>query len=513
MNLKENNFLAFFLIIIFSVFLSFSHSLYQVSIDSGLVLSEIIKYPEPISPMKYYYFNSWTLLNQFSEILLISGFSIDISSNIILFLSSLCFTLSAFIIIKKYTENFYLALIASLLLLILEKNFGDTDYPSLLISNNTYGMMGLAVSSLIFALLINNNYKLSGFFSAFLICIHPVLGIWVTSILIVSSIFFKDRNVIKELSKGAILGLILTLISLVFYFKNKIGITDFNLENLDIYMEYWDGHRNTYGKIHYEYLIKTLILLFLINFYYLQNNKKDLFKIFFNFSVILSLIFYIFYKLMPHFFPEIFVRVIPSRFLILHSFVAWPLIISLVYMIFSRFNLTKKYIEIFIIIILFVYSIQHYKNFIKIKDRFFENIFTESKYTDTNIFNEISNLNLPGYFITTSTTVGYTSRIGLKPILLDTTSFDFIPYQPYLVNNVFEIMKDVYNVDLKNPPIRNNTYLPDNFIKSSFEKKDVKDWKLLNKKYNATYIVVPSEWNIELNLFKKNKSFSIYKIQ
>ena len=74
-------------------------------------------------------------------------------------------------------------------------------------------------------------------------------------------------------------------------------------------------------------------------------------------------------------------------------------------------------------------------------------------------------------------------------------------------------MKDVYNVDLKNPPIRNNTYLPDNFIKSSFEKKDVKDWKLLNKKYNATYIVVPSEWNIELNLFKKNKSFSIYKIQ
>ena len=140
MNLKENNFLAFFLIIIFSVFLSFSHSLYQVSIDSGLVLSEIIKYPEPISPMKYYYFNSWTIINQFSELLLRIGFSVDSASRIILFLSSFLFSLSAFLIVNKITSSKFLALTISLLMMIFQKNLGDTDYPSLIISNHTYGI-------------------------------------------------------------------------------------------------------------------------------------------------------------------------------------------------------------------------------------------------------------------------------------------------------------------------------------------------------------------------------------
>ena len=70
-------------------------------------------------------------------------------------------------------------------------------------------------------------------------------------------------------------------------------------------------------------------------------------------------------------------------------------------------------------------------------------------------------------------------------------------------------------LNINSPPIKNNpsTYLM-NYIKKSFENKLKPEWwELLSKKYNANHIVVPSNWNIKLDLFKKNNSFAIYKIQ
>ena len=223
-------------------------------------------------------------------------------------------------------------------------------------------------------------------------------------------------------------------------------------------------------------------------------------------------VIYLLFKFFPGFFPELFVRAMPSRFLILHSFVGWPLIIAMVYQIFSGFNETKKFIRVFVFGILIIYSIQHYKNFIKIKNGFVSNFSVKNKYKNSDIFYEISNLNLPGYFITTSGTHTYTTRLGLKPVLLETSYLDSIPYHPYLVNDVFEILQEVYDVDLKKPPIKNNPTIPDNFTKISFEKKKEEDWKFLSEKYNADYVVTPTNWDIQLNIFLQNKEFTIYKI-
>ena len=103
--------------------------------------------------------------------------------------------------------------------------------------------------------------------------------------------------------------------------------------------------------------------------------------------------------------------------------------------------------------------------------------------------------------------------MSLKPILLDTQSLDFIPYHPYLVDSVFEILKDVYGVDLSNPPIRNNPYIPDNFTKDIFEKREKSKWLSLSKKYNAYHVVVPSRWELKLEKISNNEFFSIFKIE
>ena len=49
--------------------------------------------------------------------------------------------------------------------------------------------------------------------------------------------------------------------------------------------------------------------------------------------------------------------------------------------------------------------------------------------------------------------------------------------------------------------------------KSSAGKEEQERRKEEWKKYNTNYVVVPAEWKIKLDLFKNNKSFSIYKIK
>ncbi len=514
MNIKENNKVIYLIIILISIFLSFSHSLYQAAVNGGLAISEIVKYPEPFSPMKYYYYNSWTLLHQFAQILLTFGFSVANSSRIILFFSTLCFGISAFLIVNRFTFNKYLALLVGILMLVLQKNFGDTDYPSLIFSNQTYGMFSLALSTLIFSLILNEKFKYSGFFTLLLISVHPVIGIWMLSISIISLIILNNKNISLDFCKGGVIGLAITLMSFFLFYSNSIEKPVFDNSLLKIYMELWDGHRNQHGIIHYEYLIKTLFLFVIFNTYYLLQTKKQvsLFKIIINSTIVFSIIFYLSYKFFPQLFPDILIITMPSRFLILHSFIGWPIIISIIYFIFLKFNLKKKITHFFIFTILIIYSIQHYKNFVYLKDNFVLNFSEEIKQPRLDIFKDMSNLETTGYFITTSETVSYISQYSSKPFLLNTQSLDFLPYHPYLLKDVFEMLKDIYGVDINNPPNQNDPSIPDEFIKKKFEEKEKTDWEYIKEKYNSTYVAVPSNWRINLSLFKNNDFYSIYRI-
>ena len=511
---KNNNIIPFFFIFIVSIILSYSYSLYQVAVDGGLVLSGIIDYPNPVSPLKYYYHNSWTLLHQLSEILLKLDFSITNTSRILLFFSTFSFGIAAYLILIKFTNDHFLSLFVSIIILILQKNFGDTDYPSLIISNHTYGMFSLALSSLIFSLILNSSHKLSAFFSVLLVCIHPVIGIWILSIILLSLFFQKDKKLFRVYLKGFLYGFPIIFLSFIWFIENNIGQISFNKENLKIYMDLWDGHRNQLGFIHYEYLIKTFLLFFILNFYlFLTNKKREFFSIFFNLSVVLSSFVYFFYKFFPNFSTDFLIKAMPTRFLILHSFIGWPLIIGSIYQICLKFNVKIKFIKKLFFILIIFHSIQQYKNFIDIKQGFLTQINIQNENNENSIFKDISKSSYEGYFITTKSTTSQINRIALKPALVHLHSFNFIPYHPYLVDIYFEILNDIYKIDINDPPILNNTDIPDIFIKDEFENKSKSDWIALKKKYNANYVATPSEWKIKLDLLKSNKFYAIYKIQ
>ena len=91
-------------------------------------------------------------------------------------------------------------------------------------------------------------------------------------------------------------------------------------------------------------------------------------------------------------------------------------------------------------------------------------------------------------------------------------TIDYLPYHPYLVNQVSEILSEVYGYDFQNPPIKHYPYLSDIFFKETFERRGFEEWKKIGNKFNSKYIIVPKSWKLKLDLFFGGLEFNIYKI-
>jgi hypothetical protein len=105
--------LIFFSIFILSVFFSISYSFDQIAIEGGLVIADIVKYPDNFSIMKVFYKNSWTIINQVTAIFLKLNFSNLTISRIFIFISTYLYFLGIFFIIKNLTRKIFLAFILS----------------------------------------------------------------------------------------------------------------------------------------------------------------------------------------------------------------------------------------------------------------------------------------------------------------------------------------------------------------------------------------------------------------
>ena len=68
-------------------------------------------------------------------------------------------------------------------------NFGDLDYPVLILSDHTNGMLGSALVVLIFGLIGNKNFKLAILFCFVCLSFHTVIGLWITFITFISFFF------------------------------------------------------------------------------------------------------------------------------------------------------------------------------------------------------------------------------------------------------------------------------------------------------------------------------------
>ena len=523
LNSSLKNFIVVFILsIIFGYFFSTIYNFDQRAVDSALVFSKIVTYPDEISPMKEYFLKSWTLLHQISNFFLFFNWSFSSVSKLLIFLITVIYFVGITLAVNSATKSIYLSVLVSVMILIFQKNFGDTDYPTLFFTDHSYGMFGLAITTCIFGCLLSGNLFVGGLMTSVLISVHPIIGIWMFGIILIS--LFINRFLSKfafnekKILIGLLFGVIITTISLIYHFLTMQEFSSsFDLNSYNNYMQYWEGHRNE-SSYHFEYFIKTLIL-FIFGTLCLKTfdnkfNKNFKFGIICVLcSIIFSTFFYFLFKFFHPYIPDLILRTMPTRFATLHSVIAWPLILGILFVLAKEFS--KKSAHILIIFIITYYSISHHKVFFKLHSLFIKN--TSSQITsveEKNFWNNIKEIKSNGYLLTTYSTSVVSMRKSLKPILLDVTSFDFVPYYPNTAKNLSIIIENVYGIPFDNPPsnIANQPFLLDESIRSNFENYSEEKWKKLSKDYNFFGIIVPISWNINLSPSTKNKKFAFYII-
>ena len=300
--------------------------------------------------------------------------------------------------------------------------------------------------------------------------------------------------------------------SFILFDSNIIDKLNYDKSLFSIYLNVWDGHRSVNGEIHYNYLIKTVFLL-ILSILYINKNKIDSS----NFAVALlilsilaSTILYLAFKIIPEIFPELIISLMPSRFIMLHTFIGWPLILSFIYyFINKKFFKFNNNISLLFFIFLFLVLVQNFKKINLIKNNVILNIMSPD---NSLVLNYLKDLNYNNYILTSSNLAPIIFKKVKKPILLHTESMDFIPYHPYLVNSLFNILVKIYEVDIYSPPQQNNPSLPDFYVKKIFEKKETLNWEKIKKDFKIEYIIVPSDWSLKIKLINKDKKYKLYKI-
>ena len=539
---KKKSFLLGLFLFVLSYILVIDNFSLQSAVDGGIIIDNQISFPSQFSNIEDIHFNTWTLLNHFSLILIKIGLNSFIISKILLYISTLFFSLGIFLITINLTQNIFLSLFLVCFTLVGKINFGNVDFPALLYFRGTYGLYALSTFTIFIGFLFNKNFRLAGFFLVLLFCIHIVVGAWVILIMLSTLIYLKyinkkkilEPNFINNFTKGIFIAAPPVFYSFVFFYKNTVQKSEYNQEHFNTYLNLWDHHRNI-TEINYIYVLLTILLVVLYFIYHKKNHRNDFNKnflfLFICFHCVGSLIIYMSFKIFPSLFPEIFVRAMIPRVFLIHTHIGYPLIISFLFILLnSKFNFinnTKKFIGSIMVLIIFgsLITIMKYENrtYKSNKDlkskisyrlnKFKDNLSNSLSPNEAEFWKSIKDLDSDGYFVTTFDTSEPTLKFGKKPYIINANYFDLVPYHPYTVDETKIILEKIYGLDFKNPPIKFWPEIRNEWIVNIFEKRANSEWLELSKKYNLSGVIVPSNWILQINEKIKSDKYIFYSLQ
>ena len=226
----------------------------QEGVDGSLVLAGIIHYP-PQSPMYQYFFGSWTLIHQLGALLLRAGVDQGYVNGIIFLIPCALFVSAYAAVIYCFSSQFQLSLVAAALFYLanpLARYFASPDYmmvglPWSQPPIQTFGFWAHAGSVWVIGCVAAGRKALAVFSALVLIAVHPVLGAYMTALLIsallIGKLFFGVRT--DGVAKGAVAGALVTLLSLAVYLRMRPDFSAaIDQAAYDAYMSAWDTHRS-----------------------------------------------------------------------------------------------------------------------------------------------------------------------------------------------------------------------------------------------------------------------------
>lgn len=535
-NFNSETFLVIFSITISIIFSTIYHYIPK-SVDSGLVISELIKYPAHPSLMKEYFLSSFTLINFFSAaVLKISG-SIFLTSKIIIFLNTFLLSLGFLYLIFGITGSKLLSFLITMIILFLEIKSGSGDYPTLYFSEHIYGSISFSFFTFFLGTFLIKKLALSGFVLSLFFTIHPVTSFWLFLHILILFVFFKIKkiNVLnKSFFIGFSIGLIVFCLFFIFY---KLIIIDseylwnpINKEFINNFIKDFDWHRGlnkTYMNVNLFIFASSLFCIIILKLF--KKNKNLLFIlsliIFLNFSG--QIIFFVsrfFFDLLP----IIIKNIMPTRFLTFCSPVLIPLLISIIFKILkeqyifkNKFFLKHSHLLAILISIFLIIPFLKLERITNIKENILskkENYNLKKISSNDNFWVKLRNINTTGHIITLGDEISnknYIYYIAFKPLLLDTTALNFLPYLPHLSEYYKDVLENVYGFKINNlkEGYKNTSNIPTEISINYFKNLNDKQWTVIKNKYNVSGLVLDKNVNLKIKPYLTGKHQNFYLLE
>ncbi len=518
-----NNIFIFLILFLGSILISYTYYFDHLALVNTSVIYNDEIYDDEKNLFYLIQSNSPSFLFVIINVLSKIGFSTNFLNLLLTFLPTLFYMSGIYLISKFITSSKFLSILISMTAIILTKNLGDIDYPVLMFSWHTVGLFAYSLSTLIFGFLTLRNLFFAFFTSLILLSIHLTVGLWMFGIISLSSFFLINKKNIKKIGYTVFILIIVILFYLYWfsYFAADIPFK-FNQEDYDNYFYNLEAHRVNYGdlsNLYLDYVLKSFFLITLI-FLYLKfsfsntENNNNFFLKTLTISIFFSGIIYFVYKIFPHIFPEIAIRTIPQRFFLIHSVVGYPLMISIFYKLLKNFLIFKKinknFSFNFIAMILILHLFQHndviIKRFNNIK------IINNDKAKENLFWSKVNNIKTKNYILTSNNLCNKTVLYSNFPILFCFDALDIIPLLPNLASPIRKMTDKVLGVSYLDLKDKNLGGISENELKKIYENKNSYDWNILKRDLNVGIIIVPLDWNLDLDLIIEDK-YRVYKIK
>ena len=185
---KTNQLLITSFLVVIALIISYTYYFDHTALAISLVQNETNVYADKA--------NLFYLINKISPSILFDLINVlykigikEEQINILLTTLTTFLSLSGIYLVSKHiTSSIFFSLLISSACILLRKNFGDIDYPTLMFSEHTMGQIGQSLCTFIIGLLTLKNLLYAYLFCLVLLSIHSVLGIWMIGIITFTSL-------------------------------------------------------------------------------------------------------------------------------------------------------------------------------------------------------------------------------------------------------------------------------------------------------------------------------------
>ena len=394
---------------------------------------------------------------------------------------------------------------------------GSSTYPDFrFYTSHTPGFLGLLIFLVVIGLLLNNVLRFSGVLAGLNIAVHPFYGF--ISVLFWVMVFIglaKDFKRSEVMNKIIFLFVGCFLSGFSLFYSRKSQFVDSHLlhNDMDSYLRNWDSHRSDDLNFNWK-----AFFLFFITFWFLRRIassnppiESNLLFVVKSIQVlnVVALIAYLYHVLgAQKLHQNILMQAQIGRLQLAIGYLLTPLIFGVLIcsistnrqITFPRFWKQSRSLRgirtrelTLICAMMAIVTLLYNVNDISKKNTPDLNSSSQAYDCDSDL------LGKHPFVLSSQSTSIPIFRICRFPIILDATSFDFIPYFPQTLMGVKHIIEIGYGLDFDGPTNNINCgCIPEVLHRSIWEDRTEQEWTMIAQKLKFSAIAAPAEWAIDI---------------